>query len=168
MPTGVYERPSAESRFWASVEKTDDCWNWTGRRGGSAGSYGSMSINYRSTYVHRFAYELLVGPIPEGLTIDHLCRNRLCVNPDHLEPVTLQENLRRAEIHHPCPECAWEMPARVLALHLPVCRDEVTACTKGHEYTEANTRTWRGHRICRRCHADRARARRLIDHAGGV
>lgn len=156
MPTGVYERPTAESRFWASVEKTETCWNWTGRRGGSEGRYGSMSINYRATYVHRFSYELHIGPIPEGLTIDHLCRNTLCVNPDHLEPVTLRENLRRAAIVQPCPECGREMLPRIVARHLPVCRGEVTTCSKGHAYTEANTRYWRGNRYCRRCHADRA------------
>src|SRR5690606_41377855 len=61
--------------------------------------YGRISINNTATYAHRVAWELLMGPIPEGLTIDHLCHNKLCVNPDHLEPVTFGENASRARNH---------------------------------------------------------------------
>lgn len=57
--------------------------------------YGRFSVNNQTYYVHRFAYELLVGPIPDGLTVDHLCRTRLCANPRHLEPVPQSENSRR-------------------------------------------------------------------------
>lgn len=83
-----------EARFWAKVDKTETCWLWTAairRRSG----YGVFSHQARTMLAHRFAYELLVGPIPDGLVIDHLCRVRHCVNPDHLEPVTQRENLRR-------------------------------------------------------------------------
>lgn len=81
-------------RFWWYVAKTDECWNWTG---GTTKGYGSFTdTNRRKVYAHRFSWELHRDPIPEGLVIDHLCRNTLCVNPDHLEPVTQQENVRRA------------------------------------------------------------------------
>jgi len=84
-------------RFWARVEVTKTCWLWTGSR--SRDGYGKFepatSVFYKA---HRFAYETVVGPIPEGLTLDHLCRVRRCVNPDHLEPVTNQENLLRGRL----------------------------------------------------------------------
>ena len=83
-----------EARFWSYVEKTDGCWEWTGAKDGDG--YGHLTIAGRVVGAHRFAYELLVGPIPEGLEIDHLCRNRACVKPADLEPVTRAENLRRA------------------------------------------------------------------------
>jgi len=88
------EMKSVEERFWAKVEKTEGCWNWVAVR--SDGGYGLFwSHSREKMQAHRFAYELLVGPIPNGLTIDHLCRNRGCVRPSHLEPVTMRENTRR-------------------------------------------------------------------------
>ncbi|MGZ4586215.1 MAG: HNH endonuclease signature motif containing protein [Mycobacteriaceae bacterium] len=78
--------------FWSNVEPTGFCWLWTGKL--NAKGYGSSGAAGESS-AHRAAYTLLVGPIPEGLTLDHLCRVRRCVNPDHLEPVTQRENLRR-------------------------------------------------------------------------
>ena len=81
-----------EERFWRKVKKTDLCWLWTGTKTGDG--YGSFkAAPDRRMRAHRFAYELLVGPIPEGLVIDHLCRNRACVNPDHLEAVTHYVNV---------------------------------------------------------------------------
>lgn len=83
-------------RFWSRVEKTPSCWLWTGRTYNGYGlTYVKVDGRWRSRGVHRVAYEMLVGPIPEGLQIDHLCRVRNCVNPDHLEPVTMLENVRR-------------------------------------------------------------------------
>jgi hypothetical protein len=77
-------------RFWARVEKAEDgCWEWT--RGHLPAGYGQLG----RCYTHRIAYELAHGPIPEGLEIDHLCRNRGCCNPDHLEAVTHHENTLR-------------------------------------------------------------------------
>jgi hypothetical protein len=70
----------------------DGCWTWTGAK--ASHGYG----NTARTTAHREVWELLIGPIPDGLTLDHLCRNPLCVNPDHLEPVTCAENLRRARL----------------------------------------------------------------------
>jgi hypothetical protein len=82
-------------RFWAKVRANDatGCWEWTGAA--SKTGYGTFNVGGRYQPVYRFAYERLVGPIPEGLTLDHLCRNPRCVNPAHLEPVTQAENTRR-------------------------------------------------------------------------
>lgn len=72
------------------------CWVWTGGRGGGRGCpYGVIKVAGRCVLVHRLVYEALVGPVPEGLTLDHLCRNTLCSRPDHLEPVTNRENTIR-------------------------------------------------------------------------
>jgi hypothetical protein len=88
-------RTRPEQRFWRHVVRDPDteCWEWTAAR--KNGGYGSFAIGKGNVYAHRFAYEMLVGPIPEGLELDHLCRNRGCVNPDHLEPVTRQVNVLR-------------------------------------------------------------------------
>lgn len=80
---------TAEEHFWVKVEKTADCWLWLGAK---AAGYGL----FRGHRAHRWAYENLRGPIPEDLTIDHLCRARACVNPAHMEAVTREENTRRA------------------------------------------------------------------------
>lgn len=80
------------ARFDARVHLTDGCWTWGGA---TNGTYGQFRVYRSIVFAHRYAYERWVGPIPEGLTIDHLCRNALCVNPAHLEPVTVLENLRR-------------------------------------------------------------------------
>jgi len=81
------------TRFWSYVDASGPCWEWTGatfREG-----YGMFQVDGAPVLTHRYVWELLVGPIPEGLEIDHLCRVRHCVNPDHLEPVTSAENSRR-------------------------------------------------------------------------
>lgn len=131
------ERP--EDRFWSRVEKTDGCWIWTG---GCIKGYGAFWYEGRNVRAHRYAYELLVGPIPEGLTLDHLCRNKPCVNPAHLEPVTVGENVLRSE--------------GITALHA-----RKTACPQGHPYDEANTLVKpSGARACRACAREAARRRR--------
>lgn len=88
----------AQERFWAKVEPTGFCWHWVSTI--STKGYGRAQMTPINgprigRGARRIAYELLVGPIPEGLEIDHLCRIRHCVNPDHLEPVTHAENIRR-------------------------------------------------------------------------
>lgn len=83
----------AKARLLAKVEVLPDgCWRWVGN---ITGRYGSMVFRGRDVRAHRVAYEVFVGPIPDGLQIDHLCRNTHCVNPEHLEPVTAAENKRR-------------------------------------------------------------------------
>ena len=122
------------SKMWERIDKTDTCWLWIGAT--SANGYGVTSAGNGNRLVgaHRRVYELLVGPIPEGLQLDHLCRVRNCVNPAHLEPVTPSVNQQRMGAVK-------------------------TACPKGHGYDAANTYMYRGRRNCRRCHADRQLAR---------
>jgi hypothetical protein len=123
-------------RFWNRVEKSaGGCWIW---KGTVSRGYGVITVPMSAMRVaHRVAYEMEVGPIPEGMQLDHLCRNTLCVNPAHLEPVTHHENQRRG-----------------------LKGDLTTHCPKGHEYTPENTRRYRNHRYCRACHRDREQARR--------
>lgn len=118
-----------------SVDPETGCWEWLGAA--TVTGYGRMMVTrehktHRSTLVHRAAYEELVGPIPEGLQLDHLCKNTMCCNPDHLEPVTHLENLLRSDT-----------PSNTFR--------EATHCIHGHEFTPENTyRTDRG-RYCRAC-----------------
>lgn len=143
--------PPIEERFWANVQKTETCWLWTGTRFPKGYGYlnrGGKNRPVRHVYVHRFAYELLVGPIPEGMTIDHIKANgyisRACVKaiadehgPAHLEPVTLQTNLMRGDG--------------------PAARNaRKTHCIHGHPFDEANTyRPKSGGRQCRACNRER-------------
>ncbi len=132
-------------RFWAKVgvSTEDSCWWWNGyvnRKG-----YGRfhVSVEAGAVQAHRFSYELRHGSIPAGMTLDHLCRNRACVNPDHLEPVTNRANVLRGD--GPTAENAVK-----------------THCPRGHAYTAENTyrKPGSGYRICRRCGRGAAAARR--------
>lgn len=118
-------------RLWNRIDQTaDGCWTWPGATN-SAG-YGNIGNGKGSTsLVHRVAYEDRNGPIPDGLTIDHTCNNKLCVRPDHLEAVTRTENIRRA----------------------PTGNTLKTRCDRGHELDDTNT-TVRpdGRRRCKACH----------------
>lgn len=130
-------KPSVEERFWSKVDiaAPADCWRWLAYIAPTG--YGNFRIDGRPHPAHRVAYRLHVGEIPDGLVIDHLCRNRTCVNPDHLEPVTNRENVVRgvaAEVNRD----------RMLAR---------THCKNGHEFSPENTSTDnRGRRRCKACH----------------
>ena len=133
--------PPAE-RFWAKVAVTPSCWLWTACTDGKG--YGLFTLDGRTVRVHRWSYEQLVGPIPEGLVTDHLCRVHNCVNPAHLEPVTSRENSLRGRNY----------------------QSEKTCCKRGHPFDEANTRLpSNGQRECRACNRDRARERRRLRKA---
>ena len=131
-------------RFWTKVDKTGGCWLWTGPQSGKGWrerkSYGVFSIGPKKIYAHRYAYESLVGPIPEGRELDHLCRVKHCVNPAHLEPVTFVENQRRA------------VPFRKPKTH----------CPKGHAYVGDNMMRVGSRRAlrCRTCTREYDRCRK--------
>jgi hypothetical protein len=138
-----------EARFWNKVEATGFCWNWTA--GKDRQGYGGFNAGTprRKFLAHRTSYTALLGSIPEGMELDHLCRNTSCVNPDHLEPVTRDENQKR-------------IPFRITDTWLPawvVSGKNVTGyCKHGHEYTEENTYYYKdGRTECRTCKASRPR-----------
>lgn len=123
---------SIEERFWAKVNKTDECWLWTGAK--LPRGYGQFHVpGYK--LAHRYAYELLVGPIPDTYTIDHTCRNPSCVRPDHLEPVTMRENLLRGDT-------------------VSGVNARKTHCLRGHELSGANLMMYGEYRQCRTCRND--------------
>jgi len=79
--------------FWSYVDKTKDCWIWNGAK--TTDGYGQIKSGDKIQYVHRLSYQFHKGEIPKGLQIDHLCRVRNCINPEHLQVVTLRENVLR-------------------------------------------------------------------------
>lgn len=88
--SGALKVITAEDRFWSRVDKTDDCWNWTGST--LDDGYALFSVGGKNRLVHRYAYELQVGVIPDGMDIDHTCHNRRCVRPAHLRLATPKQN----------------------------------------------------------------------------
>ena len=110
------------------------CWLWIGSIVNAG--YGSTwdLPKQRSREAHTVSYEAFIGPVPDNLTLDHLCRIRRCVNPTHLEPVTNVENVMRGE-------------------GFGAVNSRKVVCSRGHPYNEENTYHWRGQRCCRSCHA---------------
>lgn len=118
------------------------CWLWTAS---TRDGYGQFWLPPTPIPAHRFAYEMHVGPIPDGLDIDHLCRVRHCVNPSHLEPVTRRENVIRG-------------------LPFSAIRGDTTRCFRDHELSGDNLLVWNdGRRRCRTCEVDRRRRRRAAN-----
>lgn len=129
----------ATERFWSKVFKTPTCWEWTASKIPSG--YGRFNASGHAwEYAHRFSYQLIYGDIPDGLEIDHLCRNRGYVNPSHLEPVTHAVNCQRGNI------------GRIQRLK--------THCPRGHPYDSENTRLYRNGRYCRACSQLKCQQRR--------
>ena len=128
-------------RFWSKVDTSDECWLWMGT---TSKGYGRHHDSGTWHPAHRIAYELLVGPVPEGLTLDHLCRVRNCVNPAHLEPVTTRENVMRG-------------------VSVAAQNARKTHCKHGHPFEGENVLYLNGGRFrhCRPCHARRSRERRF-------
>ena len=125
-----------------------ECWIWTGAL--AHHGYGQVMYESKQQKAHRVLYQILVGPIPDGLTLDHLCRQRACVNPAHLEPVTMRENLLRG-------------------IGLTAVHAQKTHCINGHPLTGDNLQSraqsaesrWRVCRACQKLYRDRHNARRL-------
>lgn len=110
----------AEANFWRQVIQDDEtgCWEWQASKIDKG--YPRFTVCRVHILAYRYAYELLEGPVPEGLELDHLCRNPSCVNPGHLEPVTHLENTRRGhrDTKQPCPHCDRSMGRANLARHI--------------------------------------------------
>jgi len=137
-----------QQRFWKHVSKTEGCWQWLGW---TTRGHGRFKIGLQRYAAHRLAYTWAKGKIPNGLTLDHKCRNRGCVKPDHLEPVTVVENVLRGE-------------------SVPAKNARKTTCVRGHalkghnaSYREYAGRTERRCRICYNRFLCERRARRKAE-----
>lgn len=149
---------SVEERFWSKVDKQNECWIW---QGSATNGYGAFALTHSTIVLaHKFSYEWLKGPVPDGYQVDHLCHNldisceggvtclhRRCLNPDHLEAVLPAVNRARGITARPNAGRHWS---------------ERTHCGHGHEYTAENTyirlrngKFWA--RSCRTCNRDRVR-----------
>ena len=142
--------PTLFGHFWANVEQIESCWLWRGSR--RPNGYGRFKFHNTLYSAHRFSYELLVGRIPSGLVIDHLCRRTDCVNPSHMETVTMGENTRRG------------MGPAAIAVRSGLCK-------RGHVLDPPESfvrRDGQGFRLrwCRICAASSARTKRLARKAG--
>lgn len=122
-------RPVLE-RFYDKVLFTTDCWEWQGHI--IHNGYGQFGLNSKVVGSHRFAYELYNGKIPQGMTVDHLCRNRKCCNPEHLEIVTNKENILRG-------------------IGITAINSKKTHCKRGHPLSGDNLYKYKNMRECKKC-----------------
>jgi hypothetical protein len=143
-------RGTVEERFWRYVDRrnSEECWPWTGAT--TLAGYGCLKVEGQSVYAHRIAYGLLIGPLGAGLVPGHSCHDidlscgggnsclhRRCVNPDHLEAMSLAENTRRGR-----GGAFWATK---------------THCPWDHPYDDENTRIYEGRRFCKACARSRTR-----------
>jgi hypothetical protein len=134
-----------KEKLLSKLALSNGCWVFTDSL--DKDGYGRMRCGDKKVRTHRLSYEIFIGSIPEGMVIDHLCRNRSCANPDHLEAVTTKENILRGETGH-------------------ILKNK-THCPQGHEYNKVNTRVKpTGHRSCKECdkisHGKRYMAKKAV------
>lgn len=132
--TDLVLRNTAEA---VPIAPDSQCWEWPESK---VNGYGVINANGETQRAHRAVYEAARGPIPEGMVLDHMCRNRACVNPWHLEPVTFVENVMRG-------------------LGAPAANARKTHCDKGHAFTPENTHEYQNRRVCKICSRERTRVR---------
>lgn len=147
----IIEKDIERFEKYCMPDPNSGCWLWSAwsdRNGYGRIRVGNVSVGRRIVFTHRFSYTIHKGDIPEGLVIDHLCKNTNCCNPDHLEAVTTRENVLRGE-------------------NFSAKKAKQKACKRGHLFTPENTHiSSQGTRQCRTCrrHWDRARRPKLLRH----
>ncbi len=134
------------NKYLNKIKVINDCWIWQGAKSkmqykNSVVYYGKIMFKSKTRQAHRLFYISFKGEIPKGLELDHLCRNTLCVNPEHLQAVTHSENMKRGKAH----------------LEIVQRASLITHCPQKHEYTKENTYIFKNQRRCKECNRQRAK-----------